>query len=281
EKRLVLDDRPAESGAVLIASERGFIQFAVLIAVGQVEDVSRVKIIIAQKFERIAVKLIAAGASGDVDDGPGVSSVLGAVGPVADHDLPYCADRGLERNLVLNHVVQVDAVDHEVDRVFTIACRVERERALTAQRRGQETVLRRNDRAGNQQSEIDEMASVEWNLLDGSPVDHLADGDRGRLDDLRVGGGYHSLGHFPGFELGVLDGDLADFERQIVDNLRGEALRPRFDLVYAWRQRGCLIIAVVSGLNHAFGPGCQIAHGDLRAGDYGPRLFLPRALDPS
>src|SRR5215475_9990562 len=123
------------------------------------------------------------------------------------------------------------------------------------------------------------MASVERNLLDGSPVDHLADGDRRCLDDLRVGGHYHSLRHVADFELEVLDGDLADFERQFVDGLRGEALSLRFDLVYAWRQRGGLIIAVASGLNDAFEPGCQIAQSDLRAGDYRPRLILHRSLE--
>ena len=87
------------------------------------------------------------------------------------------------------------------------------------------------------------------------------------------------MGHVADLELEVLDGDLADFERQIVESLRGEALRPRFDLVYAWRQRGCLIIAIVSGLNDAFEPGCLITHSDLRAGDHCPRLILHRALE--
>src|SRR5262249_42872174 len=54
EKRPVLEDRSAERGAKLIAFEGWLIQVAILVAIGQVEDVSRVEIIIAQKLESLA-----------------------------------------------------------------------------------------------------------------------------------------------------------------------------------------------------------------------------------
>src|SRR5262249_42176021 len=142
EKRLILENRPAERGAELIAFEGWLIQVAILVVIIQVEDVSRIEIIIAHKLEGLAVKLIAAGARGDVDDGPGVAPVFGAVSRIVDLELLHSVDRRLERDLVLNHVVEVDAVDHEVDRVFTISRRVEGERALPAQWSGQKTVLR-------------------------------------------------------------------------------------------------------------------------------------------
>ena len=83
-----------------------------------------------------------------------------------------------------SHVVQVDAVDHEVHGVFAVAGGIERERALAAQRRRQEAVLRRRHRTGREQTEVDEMAAVQRNVLDGALVDHLADRD-GRGVDQR------------------------------------------------------------------------------------------------
>src|SRR5215470_15912354 len=49
EKCLFLDDRSAERCAKLIAFEGWLIQVAIIVAIGQVENVSRVEIIVAQK----------------------------------------------------------------------------------------------------------------------------------------------------------------------------------------------------------------------------------------
>jgi hypothetical protein len=78
--------------------------------------------------------------------------------------------------------------------------------------------------------------------------------------------------------LEVLNDDPADFERQIVDGLRTEALPLRFDPVYARRQRGGLVIAVAVGLDDALGSGGLVAHGDFGAGDNGPGLICHSAL---
>ena len=53
-------------------------------------------------------------------------------------------DGRLECDLVLNRIADVDAVDHEVDVVFTLAGGIEREGTLPAQRRRQEPVRRRS-----------------------------------------------------------------------------------------------------------------------------------------
>jgi hypothetical protein len=87
-------------------------------------------------------EVVGARARGDVHDRARVAPVLRAERGVVDLELLHGVDRRLERDLVLHHVVQVDAVDHEVDGVFTVAGGVEGERALAAQRRGQESVLR-------------------------------------------------------------------------------------------------------------------------------------------
>ena len=66
-------------------------------------------------------------------------------------ELLHCVDRRLKRDLVLDHVVEVDAVNHEVDFVFTTTGGVEREIPAT-KRRSQESVLRWGDRTRNQQT---------------------------------------------------------------------------------------------------------------------------------
>src|SRR5581483_7675215 len=102
-----------------------------------------------------------------------------------------------------DHVVQVDAVDHEIDRVLTVAGCIEGERTLPAQRRSQEAVLRRCDRAGDEQPEVNEMTAVEWNLLHRALIDHLADGRRRVFDDGTFGNHADRLADAPDLELEI------------------------------------------------------------------------------
>ncbi len=56
-------------------------------------------------------------------------------------------DGRLEGDLVLIRIAQIDAVDHEVDAIFTGARGVEREGSLPAQRRGEKSIGRRSNGA--------------------------------------------------------------------------------------------------------------------------------------
>ena len=60
-----------------------------------------------------------------------------------------------------------DAVDQKADGLLAIAGGVERERADAANRPRREPGLRRRHRSGHEQAEIDEVAAVQRNLLDG------------------------------------------------------------------------------------------------------------------
>src|SRR4030095_11744341 len=137
--------------------------------------VPRVECVVAQEFEQLTVKLVRARACGDIDNRTRVAPVLSAEGRVVGLDLRHCIDRRLERDLVLHHVVQVDTVDLKVDRVLTIAGRVNCERTLPPKRCGQETVLRRSDRAGYEQAEVNEVTAVERDFLYRALVDYRAD----------------------------------------------------------------------------------------------------------
>src|SRR5262249_31444622 len=151
EERPVFENGATQRAAELISLERRF---------GAVEEVARVELLVAQELKRLAVKFVRAGARGDIDDGAGVAPVLSAVGRVVNFEFPHSVDRKLERNLILNHVVQVDAINHEVDSVFARAGGVERKRALPAQRSCQKSVLWRGDRAGYQGIHPDRTAAI-------------------------------------------------------------------------------------------------------------------------
>ncbi len=154
EERAVLHDGAAERPAELVPRERRFPRRL------DVERVARIETIVTVELEHLARKDVAARPRRDVDDCARIPAVFGAERRVIHLEFLHRVDRRLERDLVLLHVVQVDAVDHEVHGVFTIAGGVERERSLAAQRRRQEAVLRRRHRARDQQSHLDEVPTV-------------------------------------------------------------------------------------------------------------------------
>ena len=203
-------------------------------------------------------------ACGDVDDCAGVATVLGAEGRVVGLELLHGVDRGLEGDLVLHHVVEVDAVDLEVDGVLAVAGGVEGERALAAQRCGQKAVLRRRDRAGDEQAEVNEVATVQGNLLHGALVDDRADRGGRRLDDGRVGGDGHGLRDVADCELEVLDDRARHLDVEVVGDLRLEPLGLYLDVVEARLQGGDLIVALAVGLRGALCARRAQAHRHLR-----------------
>src|SRR5436305_11826567 len=156
---------------------------------------------------------------GDVDDSAGVAPVLCAAGRIISLELLHSVDGRLKRNLILSHVVEVDAVNLKIDGVFTIARRVESERTLTAQRRCQISILRRRDRAGQEQPQINEVAAIEWNLLHSLLVNDSANGGRRCLNDRRIGNNAHRLRDVADSELKVLDDGPPNFHAEAIDDV--------------------------------------------------------------
>src|SRR5205085_9245129 len=88
---------------------------------GAIEGVARVEKVVAQELVNLAVKIIGAGAGGDVDDGAGVAAVFRAISGIINLEFRDRIDGGLEGDLVLHHVIEVDPVDHEIDGIFARA----------------------------------------------------------------------------------------------------------------------------------------------------------------
>ncbi len=127
EEGLILPDRSANRPTKVIALQRRLIACRTRkwksrrSAEGTIKVVARIQRLVAEVVERLAVEIVGARLRADVDDRTRASAILRRERRVIDLELRRRVDRRLERNLVLAHVVQVDAVDLEVHRVFAIA----------------------------------------------------------------------------------------------------------------------------------------------------------------
>src|SRR5207249_10876073 len=144
--------------------------------------------VVAQIVEDFAVELVGAGLRRDIHDRSRITSVFGAECRIRDLELVDSIYRWLKCDLLVCNIVQVDAVQHEVHAIFTVAGGVETEETLTAQRRAQSCVRGRSDRSGDEHPEIEKVSAVERNLLDRSLIDHLSNGDRRRFDGGSIAG---------------------------------------------------------------------------------------------
>src|SRR5580704_9517058 len=161
EEYFVSLDRSANIPAEFIVLEGS------LRSAGYIEVVPGVQRVVPKKFEGFTVKFIRARASCQVDDSACISAVLCGEGRVIHLEFFERGDGWLEGDLVLHRIVQVDAVDQPVGRVFPLARGVDGKRTLSAERRRQETIGRRRDRAGRQEVQIHEMTAIQWNFLYG------------------------------------------------------------------------------------------------------------------
>ena len=190
EKGVVPPDGAADRAAVIVALQRGLIACVGNQGkpgggiVGAVEVVAGVESFVAEVVKGLAVELVGAGASGDGDNRAITAAILRAEGGVIDLELGGGADRRLEGDLVLANIVEIDAVDLEVYRVFAIAGRDEGVCAETAAGSGKAARGIRHDASWSEHGEIEEVAAVERQLLHRIPVDHLPDG-YGRSLDLQ------------------------------------------------------------------------------------------------
>jgi hypothetical protein len=86
-----------------------------------VEKVPRIEGVVPKELKRFAMVLVSSGARGKVHDRAGIPAVLGWESRVINLGFRESVNRRLERDLVLNIVVQVDSVDQPVGRVFTLS----------------------------------------------------------------------------------------------------------------------------------------------------------------
>jgi hypothetical protein len=197
EKQLVLQDRAAKVHAEIVALEWRLWKKIALAVYRGVEKIPRVQDVVAEELEQLTVVLVGARASGQVYDRAGISAVLRRKRGVVDLVFRQGVDGGLERNLVLNVVVQVDAVHQPVGGVFALARGVDAERALAAQGSGEESVRRRRHGAGSEQAQVGKVAAIQRNLLHGLVVDHLADLVTGGVHQRLDGDDFHGLRTLP------------------------------------------------------------------------------------
>src|SRR5579859_1481047 len=134
---MIFPDRSAYCSSEVITLKGGLAKVLAACAGFLVKEVTGVKGVVAHKLKDFSVYGIRSRAGGDVNDRPGVPAILGAVGLVINLELLHGVDGWLEGDLVLRHVIQVDAVDHEVDGIFARTGGIERKRSLPAQRSGQ------------------------------------------------------------------------------------------------------------------------------------------------
>ena len=128
EESLVLLDGAAKSSAEFVALERG------LGVRRGVEEVTSIKIVVANELKGLAVIRIGSGTGRHVDDSAGVSPILCREGRVIDLEFRKRVNRRLKGNLVLHRVVQIDAIHQPIRSVLALACGIDAERALSAQR---------------------------------------------------------------------------------------------------------------------------------------------------
>lgn len=136
DKRLIFLDRASAVTAELIADELRLFagrKNAVYDDVGGVREIAGVKEIVPQVLVCFAMPRIYARTRGDIDDGAGIASVLGAESVIVNDEFTDRIDRRLKRDLLVVRIVPVNAVDHEVHSVLEASRRIERKRPLTAQ----------------------------------------------------------------------------------------------------------------------------------------------------
>src|SRR5690242_5890840 len=97
-----------------------------------------------------------AGARGEVHNGAGIAAILRGKRRVVDLVFREGINGRLERDLVLNVVVEIDSVDQPVGSVFALPGGVDTKRALATERRREKAICRWRDRTGRQQTEVRE-----------------------------------------------------------------------------------------------------------------------------
>ena len=232
EEVLVVLDRTAGGKAVLIE-----VIGTLRAIVDLVDVVVRVVALVAQEVEERAVEIVRARLRHDVDDGATGAAVLGRVGVVVDLELLYrvlrelvrrAAGAGAAEGLAEERVVIVRAIDDE---------RVERA-ALS----GEADVAGAHvlHHAGRRENEVDEVASIDRQVLNRCLVHDRAHLCALRFDERSSGRDGHRLGDAD-FHREVDRRVAADVDDDFLADNRLESFQRRFDAVRAGHQEANLI----------------------------------------
>src|SRR6185437_6081486 len=171
EKGVVAVDRAANSDTEIVALQRKLCtrtegqRSAGCGVYGAVEVVASVQRFVAEVIEHLTMELVRARSRGYGHNRAVAAPVFGAEGLVVDLELARRADRRLERDLILADVIQVDAVDLEVHRVFAIARRDKRVRTQAAARRREAAIRWCHHTSRRQHRQIQEVPPVQRKLL--------------------------------------------------------------------------------------------------------------------
>src|SRR5579872_6753201 len=265
EKRLVLVNRATKIAAKLIALKRRHRQRSPGRAQAIVECIAGIEEVVSNVIVELAVEFVGAGAAGNIDDRPRIAPVFRAVGGIIHLEFSYRVDGRLEGDLVLHHVIQVDAVDHPVDRILAVPGRIHGKRALAAQGGGQEAILRRCYATWYQQRQINKVTAIERNFLYCTLIDGLADRHGGALNNRRCSFYGDHLGRAGDLEPEVLHNVLADLDGYVFGLFGLESALLDLYLIDSGRQGRDLIVAGAAGCGGALEPFCRIRHRYLRA----------------
>ena len=162
----------------------------------------------------------------------------GAERRVVDLELLDAGDRRRKGELSKRHVGRAHAVDDVADRFFAVAGGIERQRAGAADRRAREPGLRRRHRSGRQRSEIDEVAAVERDFLDGRRRHDVSDDARRAIEQRQFRAHHHRFTPGVDGQLEIAHQRAADLERQRFDAFGSESWSLGRDLVRAGRNAG-------------------------------------------
>src|SRR6266404_2686117 len=165
-KRFVFYYRPAERHSELIVAERG-------LRIGLwVEEVSRIKPVVAEELEQRAVEVVGSRLGDDVDDRAGVAAVFGfevrLYGSLRDgfdwENSRGCPEHAgfVDRGQISITVIHIGAVEQIVVRAPAIAVRAEQ----SERTRGIGRAGRISGCARNQHQELRVVTSVDWKIHD-------------------------------------------------------------------------------------------------------------------
>ena len=173
----------------------------------------------------------------------------------------------LENERTKSQVVGRDAVDDESDRLLAIARHVDRERADPANRPDGESRLGRRDRGGHKQTEIDEVATVQRNLLHGRSRNDMPDDGRCAIDERDLRRDDHGFRSSANGQTEVAHERAADIEVQVFDHLGTKIERFSDDRIRPRSEGGDVVAPLAIGAGGHFESRCRAPDGDNGLGE--------------
>ncbi len=256
EKCPVLDDGPAERDSVLVALQT---------VVGGGKKVPRVDLVVANVFVERAVESVGAGPGHHVDDPAAAPAKLGRIVVGLETELLDRIRVGRDiRHFGVGIFVE-PAIQHERGGVATAAAGGDQ---LGPHFRPRGTLVERaaaHQRTRRQLHQLQDIAAVEWQIVNLLLVDDSAEGGGARVDRGSLGAYADGLGNRADFQRDFDGSVLVHFQNQLRDALRLESRLADGDGIWASRQCGDHKVAEIIRLHRAFHAGGQISNDDARA----------------